>query len=161
MKKIVSLQKKRENRKLITNWDLSEEMYDINYQSRLINMLYLDDDFENKTIIQREIQKKINGYKNQDKKKNKYDNTSFISIHEVLELLVISKLKCYYCSCKMYLVYKEVRENKQWTLDRIDNNIGHNNGNVVGCCLQCNLKRRTTNDKKFLFTKKMKIIKNN
>ena len=28
----------------------------------------------------------------------------------------------------------------QWTLDRIDNNIGHSKENVVICCLKCNLK---------------------
>jgi hypothetical protein len=50
-----------------------------------------------------------------------------------------------------------VRENKQWTLDRIDNNLGHNEDNVVIACLECNLKRRRTNQSKFLFTKQLKI----
>ena len=56
-------------------------------------------------------------------------------------------------------MYENVRESKQWTLDRIDNNIGHNKDNVVICCLECNLKRGTIDDKKFKFTKQMRIIK--
>ena len=48
---------------------------------------------------------------------------------------------------------------KQWSLDRIDNNIGHNRGNLVVACLECNLKRRRTNKDAFMFTKNMVIIK--
>jgi hypothetical protein len=48
---------------------------------------------------------------------------------------------------------------KQWSLDRVDNNIGHNSGNVVISCLECNLKRRRTNKDAFMFTKNMVIIK--
>ena len=44
-------------------------------------------------------------------------------------------------------------------LDRINNDIGHNDSNVVIACLKCNLKRRTTDADKFKFTKQMKIIK--
>jgi hypothetical protein len=47
----------------------------------------------------------------------------------------------------------------QWTLDRIDNKKGHNEGNVIIACLQCNLKRRCTAKDAFMFTKNMKIIK--
>ena len=59
------------------------------------------------------------------------------------------------------LIYKEVRAKKQWTLDRIDNDIGHNNGNVIISCLECNLKRRRTNMDKFKFTKQLRIVKKN
>ena len=48
---------------------------------------------------------------------------------------------------------------KQWSLDRIDNNIGHNVGNLVIACLECNLKRRRRTDEKFLFTKQLNIVK--
>ena len=73
--------------------------------------------------------------------------------------LVISKLRCYYCRKECLLIYKTVREQKQWTLDRLDNSIGHTKDNVVISCLKCNLDRRCQNDKKFLFTKQMKIVK--
>ena len=60
----------------------------------------------------------------------------------------------------MFLLYDIVREAKQWTLDRINNDIGHNIDNVLISCLECNLKRRRTNKDAFLFTKQLVIVKN-
>ena len=84
-----------------------------------------------------------------------------ISYEELLEKLVISKLRCYYCRKDVLLLYENNREQKQWTLDRLDNSLGHTKDNVVVCCLKCNLERRCLNDEKFLFTKQMRIIKKN
>ena len=39
------------------------------------------------------------------------------------------------------------------------NDIGHNNGNLVVACLECNLKRRRTNKDAFMFTKNMVIVR--
>jgi len=83
----------------------------------------------------------------------------FISYDELIEKLVISKLLCYYCRCKCCLITKEKRENIQWTLDRINNDIGHYNDNVVISCLKCNLQKRRRNDEHFKFAKQMRIIK--
>ena len=41
----------------------------------------------------------------------------------------------------------------------LDLELFYNKENVVICCLNCNLKRRTLNDEKFKFTKQMRIIK--
>jgi RNase P subunit RPR2 len=49
----------------------------------------------------------------------------------------------------------------QWTLERMDNNKGHNNDNVVIACLDCNLKRRLQNKDAFLFTKQLTITREN
>ena len=59
----------------------------------------------------------------------------------------------------MCILYEVSRELKQWTLDRIDNDKGHNNDNYHLACLDCNLKRRRQTDVKFLFTKQLKIVK--
>ena len=59
----------------------------------------------------------------------------------------------------MYILYEISREMKQWTLDRIDNNIGHNYDNIVISCLDCNLKRRLKNKDSFLFTKQLKLTR--
>ena len=56
-------------------------------------------------------------------------------------------------------MYDNVREKKQWTLDRLDNDQGHNRDNIVISCLDCNLKKRTMDDNKFKFSKQMRIIK--
>ena len=59
----------------------------------------------------------------------------------------------------MFILYKNVRDKKQWSVDRIDNNLGHNIDNIVLACLDCNLKRRCKTSDKFLFTKQLNIIK--
>jgi len=112
-----------------------------------------------KKNVEKEIKKKMNSYKNQDIKKNRMNKSLFIKFDEIVEKLVISKLKCYYCKCNMLICYQEKREGKQWTLDRIDNSIGHFTDNVVCSCLDCNLKKRTRDSEKFRFTKQMKIKK--
>ena len=122
-------------------------------------MLYLNQSFDGDNILKQELKNKINGYKNQDKKRNILNIDKLISQEELIEKLLISKLKCYYCKCVCLLLYNNVREKKQWTLDRLDNSIGHNKDNVVICCLKCNLKRRTLDDEKFKFTKQMRITK--
>jgi hypothetical protein len=52
-----------------------------------------------------------------------------------------------------------VREPQQWTLERMDNDFGHNEGNVVIACLSCNLRRRTMHYERYLFTKQLNIVK--
>ena len=95
----------------------------------------------------------------QDKKNNKYIEDKFITYDELLEQLVISKMKCYYCRLPMRLIYTIHRDPTQWTIDRLDNRLGHNSKNIVIACLKCNLERRTRDDKKFLMGKQMKIKK--
>jgi hypothetical protein len=57
------------------------------------------------------------------------------------------------------LFYENVREPKQWSLERIDNKEGHNYGNVEIACLSCNIGRRTMYQDRFIFTKQLSIIK--
>ena len=68
------------------------------------------------------------------------------------------EIKCYYCKCFMFILYEFARENKQWSLDRIDNELGHNKDNIVLSCLECNLKKRKIRKESFLFTKNLKIV---
>jgi hypothetical protein len=152
MKKIVCINKKIIPRK---------KEYDLSFNdAKYINQLYLDEDFDEKNTIIKELRKKLSSYLAQDKKKNRpYDNKKYINYDELLSHLVKSKLRCYYCKVKVMLLYNNIREPKQWTLDRIDNNQPHNTDNVVISCLKCNLERRRRNDKKFLMGKQMKIIK--
>jgi hypothetical protein len=107
------------------------------------------------------IKSKISGYKQQDISKSKYQENVFITYPYVVKMLCESYMKCHYCCENTYILYEKVRENKQWTLDRVDNDSGHNAGNVVIACLECNLKRKRTNKDAFLFTKKMVLVKRN
>ena len=153
-------------RKNIEKLDLLNEDFLHETQLKVFKCLFENDNYNNsnnsddktqKMLI--ELNKKINNYKYQDIKKGVHNTLLFISLKEVMNLLYLCKLKCLYCTNNIYLFYKNVRDKYQWTLDRIDNSIGHNNQNVVICCLDCNLKRRCTNKDAFLFTKQLNIIR--
>ena len=84
-----------------------KSVFEINLQGNqinIINSIYLsinnnlDNNNINKIIL-KEIDKKILSYKNQDIVKNKYNNNN-ISSEQVIEKLVASKLKCFYCKNK-------------------------------------------------------------
>ena len=77
----------------------------------------------------------------------------------VIQRLVESKLTCFYCKTNLMLFYKESKQPNQWTLDRIDNSMGHNYNNLVIACLECNLKRRNIDLNKFLYTKQLSITR--
>ena len=69
------------------------------------------------------------------------------------------RLKCYYCKMQTSVLYEEVRDSSQWSLERIENEYGHNTENVVISCLKCNLTRKTMYHERYLFTKEIKNIK--
>tara|TARA_Y100000996_G_scaffold30915_1_gene21968 strand:+ start:1297 stop:1773 length:477 start_codon:yes stop_codon:yes gene_type:complete len=152
---------------IITNKDevksnqdnIKDEYYDTIQQVPLVNRLFLNEDFEPKSSIRRELLKKLSSYRAQDSKKNRLNSNTFITYDELVEKLVVSKLKCHYCKTDMVILYKNKRESKQWTLDRVDNSIGHSSQNTVISCLACNLQKRRRDDNKFKFTKQMRLIK--
>jgi hypothetical protein len=109
-------------------------------------------------LLEKQIKRKISSYKSQDINKKRYNEDKFISFQEVLLLMNEEEIKCYYCKCFMFVLYEFARENKQWSLDRIDNDLGHNKDNIVLSCLECNLKKRKIRKESFLFTKNLKIV---
>ena len=138
---------------------LDDIFLDYNCQVEMINQLYLIDSCKEEVLLKREIDKKINGYKQQDINKKIFNESLLISLPETIEKLVSSKLKCFYCKCNVLILYKDVRDEKQWTLDRIDNDKCHSNLNTLISCLKCNLQRRTRDMEKFKFTKQLRIKK--
>jgi hypothetical protein len=106
-------------------------------------------------IIERQILNKIRGYKSQDMDKGIYQEEEFVTYEYVYALIQEYKMECYYCKECTMILYECVREPKQWTLERIDNTKGHNCGNVQIACLQCNLRRRTMFQEKYVLTKQM------
>jgi len=139
--------------------DLDDAFLSYDNQIKMLNELFLNDECENDKLLKREIMKKINSYKAQDINKKIYNDLLLISFSETIEKLVCSRLKCYYCKTNVLLFYKNVRDPKQWTLDRINNDLCHSNENTLISCLHCNLQRRTRDMNKFLFTKQLKITK--
>jgi hypothetical protein len=110
-------------------------------------------------IALQQVNRKIYGYKQQDMIKKLFDERNFIHIMSIIDKMLECELKCYYCKIEMNVLYDIAREMKQWTVDRIDNDLGHNLDNYYLACLECNLKRRRRSDDKFLFTKQLKLVK--
>ena len=102
--------------------------------------------------------KKLSGYRQQDRKHEIFSATFFVSKNDVVQLFAEAGNKCTYCLHEVKTDYVS-KDKKQWTLDRIDNRMGHNRGNVVLCCLECNLKRGNgCTSEQFRFTKQLKIV---
>ena len=165
MKKMIKdhkLDKEVKKRVVSEKWCFSEEWYSYESQINILNSIvknnFQHNDEVTKIAIQ-EISKKISSYKQQDSLKKHYNAEKFITIESVINKLVESELKCRYCKCEMFILYDISREMKQWSVDRIDNDRGHNNDNYHIACLDCNLKRRRRTDEKFLFTKQLNIVK--
>jgi hypothetical protein len=135
------------------------------YQKNLLNKLYLNEDFIEKKLLISELKTKINSYKSQDIKKDFHEKCNLITFDNVVEKLITCKLKCYYCNKNLLVFFEKVRDNDQWTLDRLNNYDEHSNSNTIISCLHCNLQRRRKNSEKFKFTKQLEtkqiIIKKN
>lgn len=161
--KKIKTDKEKKYRLETYTWGLTEEELSHSYQLNTIYTLIQPNNITPITKYHKmfisHIKSKISCYKQQDKTKKKIDINSFVDYVTVLKLLEQCELKCHYCDCHIFVFYNLVRESKQWTLDRIDNNIGHNKNNLVVACLECNLKRRRINKNAFMFTKNMTIIK--
>jgi hypothetical protein len=131
-------------------------MYD-NYEEQLLCLHKLLNGvvFDEKKYFIQALKNKLDSYKQQDKKKtyDAYDN--FITLENVIEKLVAYNMRCYYCNSKTLILFKNVRTNYQWTLDRLNNYDEHSNANTIICCLKCNLQRRRKNSEKFKFTKQL------
>jgi len=160
--KKINCEKERKMRVETKSWGLNEE--ELSHQIQLESLMsydFIENGSKDKYIakLTSHIKNKIYNYKQQDIIKKKLNENEFVSFEETIDLLKKCNMKCCYCSSDVYVLYERVREMKQWSLDRINNDIGHNSGNLVIACLECNLKRRRTNKDKFMFTKNMVIIK--
>jgi hypothetical protein len=139
--------------------DLSATIINIydNYDEQLIclHKLLNGEVFDEKKYFIQALKNKLDSYKQQDKKKtyDAYDN--FITLENIIEKLVACNMKCYYCNSKTLVLFKNLRDNYQWTLDRLNNYDEHSNANTIICCLKCNLQRRRKNSEKFKFTKQL------
>ena len=142
-------------------WKENEKEISIEKQKEYVKELK-NGTIQNKTmcsVISKQIRQKISGYRNQDVLKKKLEKEKLITFEETIQLLDDSDLSCYYCKENVYVLYENVRESKQWSLDRLDNDLGHNSGNLVISCLTCNLRRKTMYHERFAFTKQLNIVK--
>ena len=167
-KKVVEPKPKK--KRLITNtssWNThlsSSNNFEVTEQKKILDSLITFSNVSERTntklhFLREQIRQKLHGYKAQDIKKGIYNPSTFITLEYILQLLSECDLSCFYCHEPVYLWYEVCREAKQWSVERIDNALGHDVGNVEIACLSCNLKRRCMYHERFAFTKDLKIQK--
>ena len=160
IKKLTQEKKTDKKRIEIEKLNVPEDFFLFERQLEILkNVTNTEEDKNILKIILKQIERKISSYKQQDINKKLFNNEKFINTKYIIEKLIESEVKCYYCKCEMYILYKNVRDSKQWSVDRLNNELGHDNDNIVLACLDCNLKRRRKSADKFLFTKQLNIIK--
>lgn len=161
MKKMINERKEPKKRTIIEKWNLSSD-YKQENQLEILQKIYENKcesfDTDSKIMIQ-EIEKKIYGYRQQDIIKKRLDDSNLIKLESIIKSLFDCKLNCCFCSKKMDVIYEIVREMSQWSVDRINNDLGHNNDNFIIACLHCNLERRRKTKEAFWFQKNLNIIK--
>jgi len=161
--KKISYKKEKKMRVETQTWGLTDTDLSCDKQREILGGIHRENNDDgmkkHKSMFTSHIKTKLSSYKQQDVLKKKYKEEYFVSFQDTIKLLCDCELKCHYCSCDVYILYEAVREAKQWSLDRINNDIGHNKGNLVIACLECNLKRRRTNKDSFMFTKNLVITR--
>lgn len=123
--------------------------YDLVYKHR---RYYTDDNFRKRALERgkrnrdgRPIPINFNRYKHAAKKKGRVFELSFERFKELVEA------KCYYCN--------ELGDRPIRGIDRLDSAIGYIEGNVVSCCIVCNLMKRDVHVD--IFIKRCESITNN
>ena len=134
VKTIIREEKEIKKRVDVEKWNLLEDFLLPSKQLELIKEVYSNHlksfDTESKLIVQ-QIERKISSYKQQDNDKKLLNLEKFINLKHIVDSLIKCELKCYYCNNEMSVLYEVVREHKQWTVDRIDNDLGHNCDNYI------------------------------
>ena len=167
-------------KRLITydkKWNFDTDQHSTEYQMFLLEQIAQGHNSENETLkkqshgyafpenqhhinlLKRQIHAKWYGYRAQDIEKSLFSPEEFVSEKDVVELLVVSRLLCFYCRETVELLYENVRDPKQWSIERIDNKYGHNRPNVVIACLSCNVRRKTMYHERFRATKQLRILR--
>ncbi|CAG8705244.1 3294_t:CDS:2, partial [Gigaspora rosea] len=110
---------------------------------------------KNKKAIERSLRPfisgKLVGYMDQDKKKDREFN---LSVDYILKLKDLQKDICASCNIEMKWDWDDAGDLDQWTADRIDNKLGHIEGNVRLTCLEYMVKQ--VNDSVMDFYMKVK-----
>jgi hypothetical protein len=105
-------------------------------------------------ITESSIKQKLESYKQQDEVSNRYEEDEFIEKEEITDLFKLQNCRCKYCWTDLYSKSKInssgikkviIPDGKIWTLDRVNNDLGHNKNNCVLSCLTCNIQRKDEN----------------
>jgi len=81
------------------------------------------------------IRNMINHSRTKDKKLNIYDELNFVNYDYLKNLILESNDRCCYCQCELQYIHFN---HSLATIERLNNNIGHNIGNCKIACKNCN-----------------------
>lgn len=84
------------------------------------------------------INRKLKGYKEQDKLKGFKNN---LKVSDVTELYQVQNGDCKICGCAMKQTYSG-NDGKQFSVDRVDSRLGHVKGNIQLLCWECNRSKK-------------------
>lgn len=144
-----------------TEWTGLENSLGQEQQWTYIKQLYNNriTDIEQCSLITRQIKNKISAYRSQDTRKGLLNPIDLVDVRTAIELLYAAENKCFYCKSPVRILYENTRDPKQWSLDRIDNSLGHIKRNLMIACLDCNLRRRTMYHERYAYTKQLVIVR--
>lgn len=129
------------------------------YISQLYHNRIDDNDDARCSLITRQIKNKISAYRSQDTRKGLLNEAELADARTAIELLYAAENKCFYCKTPVRILYENVRDPRQWSLDRIDNSLGHVKRNLMIACLECNLRRKTMYHERYAYTKQLVIVR--
>jgi len=161
-KETKKIEKPPKKKRVVTekkSWKIADHELCSEWQFQYIKSGDIDLSSNFEQLLHSQIQQKLSGYKYQDLENELYCPEKMIDKPFVLDLFLRCQGKCFYCKEPVLFVYEFVREPKQWTIERIDNSMGHIKDNVELACLSCNLRRRTMYHERFVFTKQLKIVR--
>jgi len=87
--------------------------------------------------LRRSIQKKLVAYKRQDKAKGRRFS---LKVDHILRLREAQNNHCAACNIELLWAYHP-KDTQQFSIDRLDNVIGHTHDNIRLTCLECNRAR--------------------
>ena len=150
-----------------TRWQQNVDPLLLSNPEQQLDILRNIENQPNAPFLKSLISRKLKSYADQDAKKqfhneneneNESEHGKTITVPDTIQLLVSSQMTCYYCQETTLFFYETVREPRQWTLERLNNEYPHTKDNVVIACLQCNLRRRCMNSERYQRTKQMMEI---
>jgi hypothetical protein len=106
--------------------------------NQLRRVVFDDNDTTMDDIDVKIIDKKLSGYKQQDKKKKQREFD--IDAELIITLKKQQNNHCASCNCIMRWQYSD-KDPRQFTVDRKNNNLGHVRNNVMLTCLECNRRK--------------------
>lgn len=149
-------ERKKKNISHTVDWTESKAS-ELTRDEQLYVLLHSDDESALAKIGLRQIAIKLSSYKSQDLRKRIYNADKFVTLESVVHALNESFLLCFYCRLSVQFFYEFRNDPRQWTLERIDNSMGHNIDNVEIACLECNIRRRTMYHERYSMTKQCVI----